>query len=232
MRRYRERREGEPMRVLRSWVGVVWGIVSCGGSQKVNSFDVQPQTACPGDQVTLSWDVSGKATLSTLPRSSGAYEPEPTADDITAAAKPVASKQQQPVTVTETTWYVVRAVDAQQAKDPWSGAKHVDVPVKDEPRGVDTDCTENTCSATFTVDGKSAGAQVIRIYGATITSGGKHVDGKVCVTHGAVQGQCISGDDKIEQTVPLAGPWTLQTTLAAPPAAPPRLTVTLHIGCP
>ncbi len=220
------------MTVSRLWIGVLAMGACCGKTQKVNAFDVRPATACPGDQVTLSWDVAGKATLSMLPRASGAYNPEPTADEITAVAKPVDSKVNESVPIAETTWYVVRALDAKQSKDPWSGAKHVDVPVKDEPRGGETDCDGATCRATFNIDSKNTAARVIRIYGATIASGGKHVDGKVCVTHGSVQAQCIGGDEKIEQNLPLDGPWTLETTFPEAPATPPRLTVTLHIGCP
>ncbi|MDB4955793.1 MAG: hypothetical protein JWO36_3362 [Myxococcales bacterium] len=206
----------------------------CGQSQKVNSFDVQQRTACPGSNVVVSWDVTGTAKLAILPRPSGAFEPEPTPDEITAAEKAVDSKHSEPFAVNETTWFVIRAVDAKQAKEPWLGKQHVDVPVKDEPRGHESTCDGSICRATFTVHADHDTARVLRIYEPKAKQGGKARDATIFITHASFDNERLEPGKTIDVPVPLEGEWTLQTTLAAgvPSTPPPGLSVMLHIGCP
>lgn len=213
---------------------LVVGLWSCSGSAaKVNKFDVEPRTACPGTNVNVTWDVAGKANLAVILRPNGSAEPEPAPDEITGVEKPVDSKGSDSVQVNETTWFVIRALDANQAKAPWLGKQHVDVPVKDEARGNGSTCADNVCTATFTIHADHASAQVLRIYDPTAKIGGKSRAAPLCVTHASLNHTCIDAGKSIDVTVPLEGDWTLETTFdGGPPTTPPGLSATFHIGCP
>jgi hypothetical protein len=193
-------------------------------------FELDRTLACPGQDVVVTWEVDGRATLAVVNGPS-----EPTAAQIQAAEKPVSSKATQTFRVTETTWFVIRAVDANQAKDPWHGTKHVDVPTDaDEQKAATTTCSGTTCSGTFTVHAAHDAAKVTRISSPTLKQSGASHPATICVTHGALNTTCIAADHDLATDVPAAGEWTLSTTLPAgvPTSPPPGISVLVHITCP
>jgi hypothetical protein len=203
-------------------------VVGCGNSARVVAFDVEPRTACPGDSVTVTWEVVGGAKLAIV---TGTKDPQP--DQVTAAEATVASKDHRVVPVTENTTFVITAVDANQAKDPWRGSQPVDVPTSDEPRGVTTSCSGPTCTGTFTLHAQPS-ARILRISNPTMKQGGQATPATVCVTHGSLANTCIEAGKSIDVSVPADGAWQLSTTMAdgSQPASPPGLSVDVHIGCP
>ena len=200
----------------------------CGSAAQVVSFEVEPRTACPGDTVTATWEVVGPARLAVVTGTK-----QPTEPQIAAGERSVASKQRQPFVVTETTAFVLRAVEANQARDPWRGTKSVDVPTADEPRGVTTSCTGARCSGSF-VGHARAGTRVLRISEPRVKRGGVAMSATVCITHDALQDRCLAPGEAITTPLPADGAWTLSTTLpdGSPPAPAPGLSVVFHLGCP
>lgn len=203
-------------------------IAACGNSARLVTFDVQPRTACPGDPVTVTWEVVGGAKLAII---KGTKDPQP--DQVTGAETVVASKDQRVVSVTENTTFVITAVDANQAKDPWRGSQAVDVPTADEPRGVTTSCDGPTCTGTFTLHAQ-ASARILRISNPTLKQGGQATPATVCVTHDVLANACVDAGKSIDVSLPAAGAWQLSTTMpdGGQPATPPGLSIDVHIGCP
>jgi hypothetical protein len=64
---------------------------------RVISFDVTPHAACPGEPVTVSWNVSGGARLAVI---KGTKSPTP--DQVLAAEQAMKSQDQQTFPVDET----------------------------------------------------------------------------------------------------------------------------------
>lgn len=195
----------------------------------VNSFVVDPQVACPGEQVVVRWDVTGAARLAIV---TGTKAPTP--EQIMASEQPVPSKETRSVAVGETTTFVLRAVDANQAKAPWQGLQVVDVPVALETKAVNTTCTGATCRGDFAIHAMPGTAKVVRLSAPMRNQHGETTPARVCVTHDALQAACIEAGASLDTSVAADGLWTLQTTLPSPAAAtpPPRLTIMVQFGCP
>jgi len=214
------------MSVASAAVGFVMSC--CGPAHRLISFDVQPRLACPGQNVTVTWEVDGAARLAIV---KGTANPLP--DQILAAEQPVKSKESRPIKVDQTTTFVIRAVDANQAKDPWQGSKHVDVPVADEQKGVTTTCTGSACSGRFTIHAEHDTAKVVRISAPMLKQSGTATPARVCVTHDSLNGVCIDPGGSLDTSVAAEGEWKLETEMpvgAAP--TPPGLSVMVQIACP
>ena len=211
---------------------LVWGAVAmaaCGNSARLVAFDVEPRTACPGDPVTVTWEVVGGAKLAIV---TGTKNPPP--EQVAAAETVVSSKERRVVPVTENTTFVITAVDANQAKDPWRGSQPVDVPTADESRGVTTTCRGPICTGTFTMHATHTTARVVRISNPTMKQAGVAMPARVCVTHESLTDQCIDGGNALDTSLPADGAWQLATTMAdgSQPASPPGLSIDVRIGCP
>ena len=187
-------------------------------------FSVDKHTACPNDTVTVTWKVKGHARLAII---KGTTTPQP--KDIAAASfQDVDSTKSQPFQVAEATTFVIRATDADQAKDKWQGTQPVDVPTADEPQLVTTTCTDQSCTGTFTVQ-TGAQAQVVRISDPMMKQGGKLAPTTIKLTHGPLTAVPLAPGQEITTPVPAAGDWTLEVPSSDPP---PGLQITVRIACP
>jgi hypothetical protein len=176
----------------------------------------------------VTWDVDGGARLAIV---KGTANPLP--DQILAAEQPVKSKESRAIKVDQTTTFVIRAVDANQAKDRWQGNKHVDVPVADEQKGVTTTCAAGTCSGTFTVHAVHGTAKVVRLSAPMLKQDGTATPARVCVTHDSLNAACIDPGGSLDTSVAADGEWKLETTVAVGAVAtPPALSVMVQIACP
>lgn len=213
------------------------GIASCcSNPPRVVAFDVQPRTACPGDRVVITWDIVGPAKLATVevPDNAGSADEEPTATQFAAQEHHVASIDSTSLEVKHSTWFEIRAMDANTAKDPWHAAQLVYVPADAESkRGVAAPCKNGACRGSFIVHG-SEGARVRKIGHPKVRAPGL-ADGVVCVTHAFLANECVGPGEERDVSLPLDGEWTLSLPDAAAAAMPPKVTpvlqIDLTIGC-
>jgi hypothetical protein len=202
---------------------------SCCDSPRLVNFAVEPAVACPGEPIRVSWEVVGSARLAIVKGTKA-----PTPEQIAANEQWVKPKEDRSIPISETTTFVVRAVEANQAKDPWQGTKFVDVPSAGETKGVTTQCTGMICGGSFTIHTTRGNAKITRISDPMISQNGVSNPGKVCVTHDSVRVACIAPGQGFDVAVPAQGSWTLETTVgeAAAASPPPVLTIAVQISCP
>ena len=208
---------------------VLLPLVAACHQYRVVSFDVEPHLGCPGQSVQVSWNVEGRARLAIIEGTKA-----PTPDQVLAAERPVKSRDTETLPLDETTTFVIRAVDANQAKDPWQGMKWIEVPTSDESKGVTTECDGTTCRGTFTIHASGDAARVTHISTPTLKQNGTQVPATIRITHGALVATPLEPGHDLSTVVPAAGEWTLEATLPAraPDDPPPGLGITLHIACP
>lgn len=204
----------------------------CHNPPRIVSFDVQPPQMCKGTSVTLTWEVVGPARLSIVP---GPKDREPDANDILAKETEVPSKGTQTKVLSESTWFVLRAVDANQAKVQWQGKKPVDVIVSKEPKTVSTDCdSTGKCSGRFTLNPPHGSMRVVHLEEPQMTLSGKTKPATVLVTHDSLTATQLAPDHPLDVSVPADGDWTLEATLPADQQGgpPPKLGLTAQFSCP
>jgi hypothetical protein len=202
----------------------------CHNPPRIVSFDLQPPQTCAGQPVTLTWEVVGPARLAMI---AGPKDREPDANAILAKEQDVKSKDSIKPTVSESTWFVLRAVDANQAKVQWQGKQPVDVPIGKRPKVVTTDCdAQGKCTGKFTLDPPPGLLQVVHLEDPHMTIAGTQTPATVHVTHGSLDTKLEPGKGQ-DVSEAAEGDWTLDVSLSADQARgpPPKLDFTATFSC-
>lgn len=189
---------------------------------EIRAFDVKPPLVCAGKPATVEWEVVGPARLR-------AERPGVDWDE-----GDVPSKGARTVVAANKTNFTLTAVDGDPARGQSFRSKPLDV-VGGGPIGnVSTcDATTHVCTARITRPAV-AGARVTRLSRPYAVGGGHRRPARVCVTHQMLEKACLEPDAVQNVDTPLDGDWLLETTLEGDPATtpPPRLELTIDVGCP
>lgn len=208
------------------WAGVsgatiAWAVVAVVGcNAHVNNFEVTPRHICPGDEVAITWDVTGKARL-TLSPAIGSAPDGPVASSGTIRIKPRTS--------THVSLRVTRCTGAPSGADA-----DVDVPAPVE-LAAELDSSMSCVDGVLrlTTEAKAFTPGVL----AGPVGGSKRA---LDITHDAPGGKTVTahvdagGFTDAFSNTQAAGKWTLATRLASPESCgnPPHvLTVTIGTRC-
>ncbi len=190
-------------------------------------FHVAPLLVCPGQSVSVTWEVNGRAWLG-VNRGPNDWD-----------QGLIPSKGERVVAIPATTQFSLIGLDANPAAGDSHGGYTVDVMASDS-RGNSAVCDATTrkCVATITPDTGNGPLMVRRISAPTMTRSGADKSVPLCVTHdGLGDGFCVPANgarDVPGAGVSAGGTWTLELSLApdVPLTPPPKLRVLLDFGCP
>jgi hypothetical protein len=183
---------------------------------QVNSFVPDKTSVCAGETTTLSWDVTGPASLEAVPPLPGWVVPTD-----------VPSQGQRSFTERATTTFRVTATKQNPAL---GNAKNLTVSVvSNGPKGSAATCSGGVCSATFSP--KAGLAKVSRLSAPQVKVAGRDMPVAICVSHQGMPRTCVAADEDAAVSVPFDGPWTLEAQLPPPPT-PPMLELTFDFTCP
>jgi hypothetical protein len=198
-------------------------MVSAGCAHKVVSFSVEPQLVCAGERVKVDWDVEGRASLKSDRGGGDTSEIE------------VPSQGEQSPVVEKRTTFTIRALDANPADPPSFASKSVDVALAPMEKGTNTTCdpAARKCRGSFVISAEGHAVMVRTLGGPRAVQAGHARPAPICVSHGSAP-ICLSGDAKVDVSLPADGTWELETDLPADYAGPPdpQLRIQLGFGCP
>jgi hypothetical protein len=210
---------GQPLRAVRLALTRVAclavGLLGCHHYQ-VNSFVPDKTSVCPGESTTLTWDVTGPASL----------EADPTLPGWHVDAD-VPSQGQRSFTELATTTFTLTALKQNDAKG--NAKKQIVSVVSSGPKGRAGTCSGGVCSVTFSP--RAGLAKVSRLSAPLVKVAGRDMPVAICVSHQGIPRTCVAADKDAAVSVPFDGPWTLEAQLA-PPATPPMLELTFDFTCP
>lgn len=208
---------------VRCLVGLLPLLAVAACAHEVVAFAVDPPLACPGQTVTIRWQVKGRAALRT----------ERAANDWNEEQVPAQGERRQ--AVTQRTTFTITAADASPAQGHRFASRTVDMAQGPSVRAAETTCDPGSgkCRGTFELAPGSPALMVRSLSGAKIVAAGQTWPGQVCVSHAGLPATCLGASDSIVVDVAAAGPWTLETDLPAETThSPPQLRVQLGFGCP
>ena len=204
------------------WLPALLLVVSC--AHKVVSFSVEPPLVCPGQVVSLKWNVQGRASLRTGQGESDSKD------------EPVPSQGERSLSVANPTAFTIRALDANPADGQSFATRSVDVVKGPVEKAAASTCDAGSgkCRGSFELVTAGSALRVLAIAAPRIVRAGRVQPGRICVSHAEMASTCISGDDKVDVAVGADGVWTLETDLPATEtgAPDPQLRVQLGFGCP